>query len=201
MFDKLFDKFDDIDMKKLIEVVNLVWNNREKFIDLVENLPTLLDNTGSSIQSAGTSAVKASAFLSGDKKGSPSAGEVSELAATALDRCQDELAEAAKIMASLGKQLDAVRIPSVKPKYIEVLGSRVVGGIEFGEEGILDNAADKLTDGSSRLKQIGVDLRLVSKNLRELGGALTETGKDLNNVGLQLQESGGTLRSLSKFNK
>ncbi|WP_420630796.1 hypothetical protein [Candidatus Leptofilum sp.] len=201
MFDKLFDKFDDIDMKKLVEVVNLVWNNREKFIDLVENLPTLLDNTGSSIESAGTSAVKASAFLSGDKKGSPSAGEVSKIAATALDRCQDELAEAAKIMASLGKQLDAVRIPSVKPKYIEVLGSRVVSGLEFGEEGILDNAADKLTDGSSRLKQIGVDLRLVSKNLRELGGALTETGKDLNNVGLQLKESGGTLRSLSKFNK
>jgi uncharacterized protein YukE len=197
MLDKLLGKFDDFDMEKVMEVVNLVWNNREKFIDLLENLPKLLQETGESIESAGASAMKASVFLSGDEKGSPSAGEMSDLAAKALDRCYKEINAAAKIMANLGGDLDKVRIPSFKPKYMEVMGHRVMSGVDFGEEGLLDNAADKLNDGSTRLSSIGKDLRLVSQNLREMGGVLTDTGKDLNDVGLQLKQSGSTLRSLS----
>ena len=197
MFDKFLGKFDDFDMEKVMEVVNLVWNNREKFIDLLENLPKLLQETGESIESAGASAMKASTFLSGDEKGSPSAGEMSDLAATALDRCYKEINAAAKIMANLGDDLDKVRIPSFKPKYMEVMGHRVMSGVDFGEEGLLDNAADKLNDGSDRLGSIGKDLRLVAQNLREMGTVLTDTGKDLNDVGVQLKQSGGTLRSLS----
>ncbi len=197
MFDKILGKLDDFDMEKVMEVVNLVWNNREKFIDLLENLPKLLQETGESIESAGTSAMKASVFLSGDEKGSPSAGEMSDLAATALDRCYKEINAAAKIMANLGDDLDKVRIPSFKPKYMEVMGHRVMSGVDFGEEGLLDNAADKLNDGSARLGSIGKDLRLVAQNLREMGAVLTDTGKDLNDVGVQLKQSGGTLRSLS----
>ena len=197
MFDKILGKFDDFDMEKVMEVVNLVWNNREKFIDLLENLPKLLQETGESIESAGASAMKASVFLSGDEKGSPSASEMSDLAATALDRCYKEINAAAKIMANLGDDLDKVRIPSFKPKYMEVMGHRVMSGVDFGEEGLLDNAADKLNDGSARLGSIGKDLRLVAQNLREMGAVLTDTGKDLNDVGVQLKQSGGTLRSLS----
>ncbi len=197
MFDKILGGFDDFDLDKVREVINLVWNNREKFIDLIDNLPTLLDDTGESIESAGASAMKASVFLSGDKKGSPSAGDLSDIAAKALDRCYTELNQAAKLMDSLGRDLDKVRIPSFKPTYSEVLGHKLMSGIDFGEEGLLDNAADRLKDGSDRLEAIGKDLRLVSGNLRELGGVLTDTGKDLNNVGVQLKKSGGQLRSLS----
>lgn len=197
MFDKLLGKFDDFDMEKVMAVVNLVWNNREKFIDLLENLPKLLQETGESIESAGASAMKASVFLSGDDKGSPSAGEMSNMAATALDRCYKEINAAAKIMANLGDDLDRVRIPSFKPKYMEVMGHRVMSGLDLGEEGLLDNAAGKLNDGSERLSSIGKDLRLVAQNLREMGSMLTDTGKDLNDVGVQLKQSGSTLRSLS----
>ena len=196
MFNKLFDKFDDFDVEKVVEVVNLVWNNREKFLDLIENLPKLLQNTGDSIESAGESAMKASLFLSGDKKGSPNAGQISELAANALESSLDEIAAAAKIMAKIGQELDDIRIPNIRPKYMELMGNKIISGLDIGEEGLLDNAADRLKDGSDRMENMGKQLKLVADNLRELGGVLTDTGKDLNNVGVQLKHSGGTLRSL-----
>ena len=196
MFNKLFDKFDDFDVEKVVEVVNLVWNNREKFLDLIENLPKLLQNTGDSIESAGESAMKASLFLSGEKKGSPNAGQISELAANALESSLDEIAAAAKIMAKIGQELDDIRIPNIRPKYMELMGNKIISGLDIGEEGLLDNAADRLKDGSDRMENMGKQLKLVADNLRELGGVLTDTGKDLNNVGVQLKHSGGTLRSL-----
>jgi hypothetical protein len=202
MFDKLLNRFDDFDMEKLVEVVNLVWNNREKIMDLIERLPEMLETTGDNIESAGESAVNASLFLMGDeKKDSPSAGSMSVMAAGALERCYKEIQAASKVMESLGEELDAVRIPSVKPKYIELMGNRVIGGIDFDEKGLLDDPANRLKDGSDRLQDIGKDLFEVAKNMRELGGMLTETGKDLNNVGVQLKKSGTTLRSFSDLSK
>lgn len=199
MFDKLLNKFDDFDMEKVMEVVNLVWNNREKFMDLIENLPEMLKNTGENIESAGESAVNASVFLMGDKKDGPSAGKMSEMAAGALERCFEEIQQASKVMAVLGKELDDIKIPSVKPKYIELMGKRVLGGIDFDEDGLFDNPAKRLQDGAGRLNDIGKDLGEVAKNMRQLGGMLTDTGKDLNNVGEKLKSSGATLRSFSNF--
>ena len=201
MFDKLLNRFDDFDMEKLVEVVNLVWNNREKIMDLIENLPEMLRDTGDNIESAGDSAIRASAFLTGDKKGGASAGKMSELAAGALDRCFDEIQNASKVMAALGKELDDIKIPNVKPKYIEVLGNKVIGGIDFDEDGLFDNPAKRLQDGAGRLNVIGKDLGEVANNLRELGGMLTDTGKDLNNVGEKLKNSGSTLRSFADLRK
>ncbi|MEM7332827.1 MAG: hypothetical protein AAF490_12130 [Chloroflexota bacterium] len=201
MFDKLMNRFDDFDMDKVMEVVNLVWNNREKIMDLIENLPEMLRDTGDNIESAGESAIKASVFLTGDNKGGTSAGKMSELAAGALDRCFEEIQGASKVMAALGKELDDIKIPNVKPKYIEVLGNKVIGGIDFDEDGLFDNPAKRLQDGAGRLNVIGEDLGEVAKSLRELGGMLTDTGKDLNNVGEKLKSSGTTLRSFSELRK
>jgi|GEM_PF-4616315 len=200
MFDKILNRFEKLDMEKLVEVVNLVWNNREKIVVLLENLPTMLRETGASIESAGESAVQASRLLTGDDD-MPSAGELSRLAANALERCERELAAASKIMGSLGQEIDDVRIPSVRPKYIEVLGAQVVGGLEFGESPLVNNTAARLKSGAGRLEEIGRDLRQVATQLNRLGGALTETGGSLNNVGVQLKQSGVTLRSLGDFKK
>lgn len=70
--------------------------------------------------------MKASLFLAGDDKGSPNAGELAALAAGVLERCYKEIAAAAAIMADLGEDLDRVRIPSVRPKYMEPMGTKVV---------------------------------------------------------------------------
>ena len=199
MFKRIFDNFDDIDPKKLIEVVNLVWNNRDKFMDLLERLPELMRETGNSIESAGSSAMKASVFLVGDEDGSPSAKDISVMAAKALERCQVELVEAAQVMAKLGDEIDDIRIPSFRPKHTELLGIKVVNGFEMGENPIIDNAASRLTHGASRLNEVGKDLRLVADNLRDLGAILADTGGDLNNLGSQLRQSGQTLRSFGEW--
>ena len=200
MLGKLFDSFDDFDTEKIMEAVNFIWENRENILQLIETLPQLLRDTGDTIESAGESAMKASVFLNGNED-IPSASELSELAATALQRCYEEINTAAEIMNTFGDEIDDIRIPSVQPKYIEVLNMKVVGGLEFGESQLLDNAANRLQNGSDRLAEIGKDLNSVAEHLRSLGGALTDAGKDLNDVGVKLTESGGVLRSLADFEK
>jgi hypothetical protein len=197
MFKKFFD---DLDTEKIVEVVNLVWNNREKITLLIERLPELLRETGDGIESAGNSAVKASVLLTGDGGKSMGVGKLSEMAADALENCQDEIQLASKVMERLGSEIDEIKIPQVKPKYIDVLGAKVVGGLEFGENHLVDNAAARLKNGSDRLEVIGRDLKTVAVHLRDLGAALTEAGGDLNDVGIKLKESGNTLTSLLDVN-
>ncbi len=200
MFNRMFDMLDDFDTKKVMEVVNLVWNNRERFIDLIENLPDLLRNTGDSIESAGQSAVKASLFLTGgDNDGMASARQISDLAANALERCNRELRSVAKTMDGLGQEIDDVQLPTMQPTYTEIMGINVISGVEMDEYPMPDNAATRLKEGSDRIQEIGKDLEKVAQYLRQLGGALTETGGDLNNVGVQLKQSGNMLRSMTKF--
>ena len=197
MFKNLFDKFDDFDANKVMEVVNLVWNNRDRIMDLVERLPELLRETGDNIESAGASAVKASAFLVGGGRNKMSAGDLSEMAADALDRCYSELRTVARAMDKIGEEIDDIRIPSFRAKHTKIAGVRVISGFDIGENPMVDNAAGRLKDGSDRIDAIGKDLRTVAKNLRHLGTALTDTGGDLHNVGLKLQNSGKTLRSFA----
>lgn len=200
MFGKLFDVVDDFDTKKVMEVVNLVWDNRERIMDLIENLPTLLRETGDSIESAGASAMNASAFLTGDHDDDAlSAKAMSDLAASALERCYTQLQGVSSVMDKVGVELDELRVPTLEPTYTEVLGMNVVSGVEMGELQLLDNVAGRLKGGSDSLEEIGKDLKNVANQLRKLGGALNEAGGDLNNVGVKLQQSGNTLRSMTKF--
>ena len=197
MFKNIFDKFDDFDADKVVEVVNLVWNNRERIMDLVERLPELLRETGDNIESAGESAVKASNFLAGGGRNKMSAGDISDVAADALERCYTELRTVSKAMDKIGREIDDIRIPRVQPKFTKIGRIKVINGIDIGEYPFVDNAADRLKDGSDRIAEIGKDLKMVATNLRQLGVSLTDTGGDLNNVGLKLQQSGKTLRSFA----
>ncbi len=202
MFGKLFDAMDDFDTKKVMEVVNLVWDNRDQIMELIERLPELLRETGDSIESAGSSAMNASAFLTGSRDDdSLSAKAMSDLAASALDRCYTQLQGVSSVMDKVGVELDELRIPTLEPTYTEVLGMNVVSGVEMGELQLLDNVAGRLKGGSDSLEEIGQDLKNVADQLRKLGGALNEAGGDLNNVGVKLQQSGNTLRSMTKFGK
>ena len=199
MLGKILDNFDDFDVEKVMKVVNMVWENRERFMELIEKLPDMLNDTGNSIEAAGDSALAASSLLLGDKKtDTPSAGKISEMAADALERCQEEIANAAKIMEKFGVEIDDIRIPSFEPEYKEVMGFNVITGVDIGENKMIDNAADRLKNGSDRMEEISKDLKNVAGYLRQLGGTLTNTGEGLDNVGHKLKESGGTLRSLIK---
>ena len=196
MFRNLLDR---IDIEKLIEVVDLVWDNRAKIRNLVENLPQMLRETGDNIETAGASAVKASQFLVGGDGDTPGASKLSELAAAALDRSYEELNNVAQVMEKIGDEIDDVRIPSIKPKRREVMGISVVSGLDMGENKMVDRAADRIKDSADRLASISNDLKDVAHHLRGLGSVLNETGGDLGKVGSQLQESGVRLRSFSEM--
>jgi methyl-accepting chemotaxis protein len=196
MLNQLLQSFDGLNSEKILESVNHVINNRDKIINLVEKLPKLLQDTGDTIEAAGQSAVRASLVLTGDGKTQGGVDDLAQLAASALDRCQKELQSVAGTMNHLGQEIDDIRIPSVQPKFIEVVGLKVVGGLEFGESQLVDNAAERLKQESKRLEQIGDDLLTVATQLRELGKAMNQTGRDLNGVGQKLEQGGRTLRSM-----
>lgn len=197
MFKKVFDRFDDFDFEKMKTVVELVWDNRERIMDIIERLPQMLEETGDNIESAGSSAIRASAVLTGGQNGKGGATMLSKTAANALDRMETELGEAAEIMADVGREIDRIRIPSFRPKRTEVMGINVISGFDIDEHPMVDNAAKRLKEGSQRMTEIAKDLKLVAENLRDLGSSLTETGDDLNNVGNKLVKSGQTLRGFS----
>jgi len=118
MLDKIIDVLDDFDFDKAVKVVDMVWDdcekikdavdlvwdnrdnlmeviefmreNQERLMNMIDHIPDLLDRTGETISAAGGSAIKASAFLTGDDD-SFSARELAELAATALVHCFEEM--------------------------------------------------------------------------------------------------------------
>lgn len=195
MLNQLLQAFEGLDSEKIMEAVNLVLNNRDKIMNLIEKLPDLLRDTGNTIEAAGQSATRASLVLTGDGQ-TQGIDDLARLAASALDSCRQELQSVAGTMSRLGQEIDKIRIPTVQPKFIDVVGLKVVGGLEFGESQLVNDAANRLQQESNRLEQIGNNLQTVADQLRALGKAMDQTGRDLNNVGRQLEQGGRTLHSM-----
>ena len=215
MFDKIDDLIDligELDVGKVKDVVGDLWEDREKIIDsanfvwdhkdeianLVSKLPDLLETTGKTMDAAGTSAVKAAALLTGDGDGT-SVGQLAAVAAGALGSAQEQVNNAAGLLARIGDDVDKLTIPTVEPKYTEVMGFNLVSGIEFGELSIIDEAADKLRDGSGTMSDLGADLANVAEQIRALGEKVTDAGKDLDQVGSKLSDGGQTLAGISSW--
>lgn len=192
----LWDNWDD-----MMEVVEYVMDHRAQIAEFLSKVPEFLGKTGDLIQAAGVSATQASAFLTGDdkRKESVSARDLADLAANALDNCQDELKSVAELMARIGKQFDNVKIPTLKPEYSKVMGFEVITGLELGESSFIDDAADQLRHGAQRIEQIGASFQNVAQQMRKMGGVLTDAGGDLRNVGNHLQESSVVLQSISQL--
>jgi hypothetical protein len=159
----------------------------------------MLGRTGLGITAAGESAIKASGLLTGTDDDDMSAQRLAEVASDALDRCRSELDSAHSIINNIATAVDELKVPSLEPKYSEVVGFKVVTGVEFGELSLLDDAAGKLKDGADHVAGVSSGLEDVSARLRSLGARLTETGDDLESVGSRLVESGGLLQAVSSI--
>ncbi len=118
------------------------------------------------------------------------------MAGEAIDRCQKELHAATGVLERVGDLIDNIKIPSIEPNYSEVMGFKVVTGIDFGHTSLTDGAADQLRDGAQRLATIATDLGEVAQKLHGLGGVFGDVGGDLDKVGHHLTKSGATLRGL-----
>ncbi len=201
------------DREKITDTADLVWDNRDAIQDVIEffgknkdailgiisELPGLLATTGDGIAKAGESAVAASGFLLGTDGEEGAVSEITEFAAAALARCVEQLDNAVGVMGKAGEEIDKVAIPTVDPTFTEVVGFKVVTGLDFGTTPIAGGVSDRMRDGAGNLAAIAEDFGVVADQLKRLGTRLNDTGGDLNNVGGLLQETGTTLTSLASL--
>lgn len=197
------------DKDKIGEVVDLVWSNRDRLVpvldwvkdngddllDLLERVPAILGRAGSALVDAGESAVTAAGWLVG--QADDGVVELVEVAAKALDSCWDELDDVGKLLATLGDRIDDVEIPTIAPKYTEVMGFDVVTGIDFGADPFLDGVADRMRDGAVRVEGVANGLTTVAEQLRGVASRVVDAGNDLEKVGKQLGSSGSSLMAMS----
>jgi len=201
------------DRDKITETANLVWDNRDAITDVIEffgdnkdailgiisELPDLLASTGNGIAKAGESAIAASGFLLGTDGEEGAVTEITEFAAEALSRCVEQLDNAVDVLNRAGEEIDKIGIPTVDPKFTEVVGFKVVTGLDFGTSPIAGGVSDRMRDGAGNLASIAEDFGVVADQLKRLGSRLNDTGSDLNNVGGLLQETGTTMTSLASL--
>lgn len=201
------------DRDKIRETVDVVWDNRESITEVVEffgenkdailgiirKLPDLLATTGNGIAKAGESAVAASGFLLGTGDEDGAITEITEFAAAALARCVEQLGNAVSVLNRAGDEIDKITLPTVDPKFTEVVGFKVISGLDFGTTPLAAGVSDRMRDGAENLASIADDFGVVADQLKRLGSRLGDTGNDLNNVGGLLQETGTTLTSLASF--
>lgn len=151
----------DIDIAKLREVVDLVWNNRNELIELITRLPDLLGDAGESMHLAGQGAQQASSLLS---------GEVHTLtidAADTLDALTGPLTQVADVLNELGAILD--RVPLLGNITSPVTrGMRALGEVSAG----IDNVSVQIRGLGDKLGDVGTGLDAMGGSLKGGGAAL-----------------------------
>ncbi len=227
---------DDVDIERIVQLVNILWDDREKIVqtanmiwenrerlasvieyvsenrdrldavanfiqehrddlaNLIDRLPEILAGAGEGIHAAGEGALFAGRLLTGEDGAGANVFELAAKAALALERTRVELEHIAHMLQNLGHQIESIYIPSVEPKYIEVLGMRVVAGLDIHESSLADDVAERFTQAADRLSAISDQFEDTAIRLRELGQSLVNTGAKMRVIGAQLQRGGETLR-------
>ena len=200
------------DREKITDTANLVWDNKDDLIgvidfvrehgddllDLLKKVPEILGQAGDGLSSAGQSAVQAGTWLVDEKGG---VAQFADLAADAIEACLDQLGAATSLIGDLSDEIDKLSIPSLSPTYTEVMGFNVITGIDIGEVALVDQATDRLRDGTDQIQAIAGNLGDVAGNLRDLGVKVADAGDELQSVGVQLHDSGQTPTTISGSKK
>ncbi len=219
----IFDSLDGLDVGKVKEVVETIWDDRDKLGEVVElvwsnkdrlvpvldwvnehgddllhlmrQLPDILGRAGHGLADAGESAIGAASWLIGQSD--DGVGEVIEIAAKALEACWGELDDVAKLLGHIGNHVDGVSIPTVSTTHTEVLGMNVITGVDIGSRDLFDGAADQLRGGAERISGVATGLTTLAQQLRSVAVRVVDAGGDLETVGTQLMTSGSSLVAMS----
>jgi hypothetical protein len=199
-----------MDLEKTKDVVDLVWDNKDRLSDLMDvlgdnkdnlikllgALPALLESVGGGVESAGQGALRAATVLVGeDAKGGATA--LLGQGASALDSCREQLADAASLLGKVSEELADIAVPDIDTKFTEVMGLKVISGVNVSKKPVFAGPAGRIGAGSTALSGVSTQLEALAGNMRELSEVLSGAGKELAGVGTQLSESGAKLRSLT----
>lgn len=208
--------FAGVDPDRVRDVVSAVWDHRDEvaaavafvrehgddLVALAGRLPELLGSVAEFLTGAADDARSAAAFLTGDAAAGKAveAGGVKALAALAgdaLDTARRELAAARGLLDRLGDELAEVPVPSVRPTYSEVLGHRIVTGLDVGEGRLLGPASSRVREGAERFDGVGEQLAAVADLLRGIGGLVDRAGQGLADTAGKLEQGGKRLAALT----
>ena len=201
--------FAGVDPDRVKDVVAAVWDHKDEvagavrfvrehgddLVALAARLPALLAAAAEGLAGAGADARAAAAFLTGEA-GKGGVKALAELAGDALEQCRTELAAARGLLDDLGGELDRVPIPSVRPTYSDVLGHKLITGLELADSKLLEQAGKRVREGAARFDGVGEQLAKVADQLREIGDLVERAGHGLAGTAAKL-ESGG--KSLAGF--
>lgn len=204
--------FAGVDPDRVKDVVSAVWDHKDDVASAVEfvrdhgddlvrlaaRLPELLGSVSEFLTGAADDARGAAAFLTGDG-GAEGSGvkALAALAGEALDTCRRELASARDLLDKLGDELADVPIPSVRATYSEVLGHKLVTGLDLGEGKLLGVASARVREGAERFDGVGAELAKVADVLRKIGGLVDHAGQGLADTATKLEHGGQALGKLT----
>jgi ABC-type transporter Mla subunit MlaD len=155
------DLLGDLDVDRVRDVVDLVWDNKDELLALVSTLPGLLGDVGEHMQSAGDGAARAGAFLKDD---------VQELTTKAADTLIDSQAR----LEAIGKALDGLGDLLDKVPLLGDAGDVLSDGLNAlsGVVDDVDEVARQVRALGDRLGDVGGDLDGMGSSLQGGGAAL-----------------------------
>ncbi len=162
---------------------------------LLKKLPDILDSLGSGVADAGEQAQKAALTLLGDD-GKGGAQATLNHGAGMLGAITEQLGNAAEMLADVAEDVGKVGIPSIDPKFTEVLGLKVISGVDIETTSILAGQAGKLKDGATTVGYVTENLADLAKDLGSIADVLGKVGDALGNLGSRLGDSGGQIKGL-----
>lgn len=152
-------------MSDFLKLLALLWNNRQVLLELLEDLPSLLQTVGASIESAGDGAVQASYYIRGGgsapvnmRSALNTATDVTEAIRTQVDTVRTQIDDLAKLPFFF-----AVNEPmTLFADSVEDVSTEI------------QNVADSLSDVSSALNAAGSNLRTMGQQLSSAGTQLQQ---------------------------
>lgn len=164
LFDKAGEAFDvlpGMDLGKVRNLFDLLWDHRDELVDMLTRLPSLMGDAGEQMHAAGSGAEAAAGLLTGDLLA------MTASAADALAACHEQLSTVAGMLGEVGDVLD--RVPLMGD-----VAEPVTKGLQA-----VRTVSDRLDDVGKQVRGIGTGLGAVGEGLGSMGGSLRSGGAAL----------------------
>jgi hypothetical protein len=177
------------------DAIEFIQDLDDHVVRLLKQLPDLLDGLGSSLADAGEQAQRAALTLVGDDGKSGAQATLSH-GAGMLGGITEQLGKAAATLADVAEDVGNVGIPSIEPQFTEILGLKVISGVDIETNSILAGPAGKLKDSATTVGGVTKNLGELADDLDNIADVLGKVGEALGNLGGRLGDSGSQIKGV-----